>query len=147
VGPAPALPHQGLLTLARRVGFGDETEDADASASEPRRDGGDAAPSPKAAVADGEAKPLKRLIGGAFLMVWLAAWAMGVLFALTLIPEMWREGEAVGAGFLTLFVAIASAFWLIGLRTLMKIARGEPVRMRSRVRPSALRNLDDPGRD
>ena len=140
--------------MSRRVGFGDGSNDgahdANASAPEPRDEALDA----PQAVAEGERNPMKRLIGGAFLMLWLTVWAMGMLFAITLIPEMWREGQTAGAGFLTIFVAIASMFWLIGFRTLLRIARGEPVSMRNRVRPGGLRTpsketwgRDDPGRD
>lgn len=122
--------------MARRVGFGDQRDESDEAARAARTYSDDGAGSPLTPPPRNEepAPPLSRLIAGAFLMLWLVLWAAGVLFAIGMIPELWREGEVVGAGFLTLFVGIAGFGWWIGIRVFLKIIRGEPVRIRNRPR-------------
>lgn len=101
--------------MVRRVGFGDSDKPpTESRKSEP----------PKGGV-----KGLTRVIVGAFLIVWLAAWSAAIAFA---VNEIMAEGLGGAETFLFIWVAVATLFWLLAVSLLWRILTGRPLSNRNR---------------
>ena len=126
--------------MARRVGFGRGRSnesgrearaeaDADAGASPDRASGdrgGDAPP------------PLMRVVGTAFILLWLGVISYVGLNLSGVIGS--ESGDVVSGPALIFVLAVVGLGWLFGLRALMRIAQGKPLRNRP-ARPKPMGHI------
>ena len=106
--------------MVRRVGFGDE--DRPPRRNQRRRD----APPPARGAGPSGAT---RLLVGAFLLVWLAAWSTAIAFA---VNEIMSQGLGAAETFLFIWVGVASIFWLLAANMLWRVLTGRPLSNRKR---------------
>ncbi len=101
--------------MVRRVGFGD----SDRPPRQKHKDN-QPPPAPKA----GGGKRTTRVIVGAFLLVWLAAWSTAIAFSVESIMDQGLGAADIG---LFIWVAVASIFWLLAVTMLWKVMTGQPL--------------------
>ena len=114
--------------MVRRVGFGGSEK---SQADECDQD----KPSPPPAAGGG--KGATRLIVGAFLLVWLAAWSTAIAFA---VSEIMDQGLGAADTFLFIWVGVASVFWVLAVNVLWRVLTGQPLSNGRRNRRNQSRN-------
>lgn len=98
--------------MARRVGFGDRNDKK--TANRP---------------------PMKqRLVAGVMLSIWLALWTYGIYFVATSLTGE-DAPDGIGSVFVTIWLALAVVGWFVGMRMLIRVIRGQPVRIGRRRKP------------
>ncbi|MEM8755146.1 MAG: hypothetical protein AAGF90_19445, partial [Pseudomonadota bacterium] len=88
------------------------------------------------------------LLPAIFLTVWLVLWAAGMFYVgAALLGETGAE-SSLGSFAMVIWLAVAVVGWLLGLRALRRILRGEPALRRnpnpSRRRPHPRERISDP---
>lgn len=101
--------------MVRRVGFGD-TEKS------PKDKHNEEQPSPPPRERGG--KSTTRLIVGAFLLVWLAAWSTAIAFS---VGEIMDQGLGAANIGLFIWVAVAFVFWGLAVNMLWRVLTGRPL--------------------
>lgn len=98
--------------MARRVGFGDSDNEAEANRP-----------------------PMKqRLVAGVMLTIWLALWTYGIYFVATALTGE-DAPDGVGTVFITIWLVVAVIGWFFGVRTLWRVIQGKPLRIGRRRGP------------
>lgn len=121
--------------MARRVGFGKDVSDGgpkgrSGGGQGGRFDGGD-----DGGDDGGGGRRKNRLVPAVFLTVWLVLWAAGMFYvAGALLGEAGAE-SGVGSLAMIIWLAVAVVGWLIGLRALRRVLRGEPIMKRDPNKP------------
>ena len=106
--------------MVRRVGFGDGDEP-----SKQAKHTQDETPPANT----GAPKGATRLIVGAFLVVWLAAWSAAIAFA---ADKIMSQGLGAAETFLFVWVGVATIFWLLAANLLWRVLTGRPLSTRKR---------------
>ena len=151
----PALPHQGSLSVVRRVGFGGgESEPSRSRRPRPARRATDAdqaagggagtAATSRSREAqlgemaatfkerrDGhEGSGIGWIIAIVFLSLWLVGWTVGIFAAVAVFSQDFGglgDGDAFGQVFLAVWIIIAGVGWWFAARTLLRLLRRKPL--------------------
>lgn len=101
--------------MVRRVGFGGNDKPPKKNSIDDR---------PASSAPSGGGKLTTRLIAGAFLLAWLAAWSTAIAFSIHEIIDQGLGAADIG---LFIWVAVASVFWVLAVNMLWRVLTGRPL--------------------